>query len=101
MPYEPEKFRPRRPVKASRQPLAEEAKGFILETLRWMTCPVTVDQLVDRARDDWAALSSRTTLAALRKLLMEDKVVLHPDKRWTYKREKGWRTRRSPGPTTR
>ena len=74
MPYEPETFRPRRPVKASRGATAEEIQGFVLETLRWMPCAVTVEQIAEKAREDWAGISYPSVRAALKKLAAEGQV---------------------------
>ena len=86
MPYEPEVFRPARPVKASRQPKAEEARDFILVTLGWMTCPVTVAQLADKARDDWAALTEKTVLRCLQRLQTDGEAEQTSDGRWIKRR---------------
>jgi Fe2+ or Zn2+ uptake regulation protein len=68
-----ETFRPRPRTRASRPATAVEAQEFILVTLRWMTCPVTVEDLLEKARDDWQALNHRTVLAALHTLERDGK----------------------------
>jgi predicted ArsR family transcriptional regulator len=71
MPYTEETYRPKPRTKASRAATAEETRDYLTETLRWMPCAVTVEQLAEKAKEEWAGISFQAVRAALKKLQAE------------------------------
>jgi hypothetical protein len=74
MSYEPEVFRPARPVHASRRATAEDIQGYVLDALRGMPCALSIEQVADKVTEDWVKITPKDAQRALRALVGQGQV---------------------------